>query len=196
MYQLNHALFGLFGKKDSKDAVVDSSAKNTSAALSKSNLPPLEEPTSETIDLGKQVIEELISKMGFDLTVSFAGIKDSRPRYELGGEEDIGRIIGREGFTIKSLQTLATTLVNRKSKQRTSLSIDANDYQNRRQKNLEKIAINAARMAVTQNREVPLEPMSASDRRLVHMLLQDHAEVETFSQGEGRDRHLVIAPKK
>ena len=62
MYQFNHALFGLFGKKDSKDSVVENN--KGASDKSKSTLPPLEEPSSETIDLGKQVIEELISKMG------------------------------------------------------------------------------------------------------------------------------------
>jgi spoIIIJ-associated protein len=80
--------------------------------------------------------------------------------------------------------------------ERRRIVIDAEGYRARRQAALEKLADEAADEALEHDREVALDAMTASERRLVHEYLRERGGVETHSEGEEPDRHLVVAPLK
>lgn len=107
-------------------------------------------------------------------------------------EGDLAVLIGRHGRTLESLQTLFSLLVSRKLGFRYPVVVDIEGYKNRRRDKVVGMAENAAARAVRQGRSVKLPPMSAYERRLVHIALRDNHEVETHSEGSDTDRHVVI----
>jgi spoIIIJ-associated protein len=107
--------------------------------------------------------------------------------------EDLGLLIGRRGQTIDALQHLAyRRVIQAGAKKR--VVVDASGYRDRRAAMLHHDADEAARDALRLSRPVALESMNAAERRLVHEYLRERGEVETYSEGEEPDRHLVVAP--
>ena len=109
-------------------------------------------------------------------------------------EEDVGRFIGRHGQVIDAVQHLAyrAAFVDRRGEQR--VVVDAGGYRERRAEALRGQADRAADDAARSERAVALPAMSAIERRLVHEYLRDRHDIETYSEGEEPDRHLVVAP--
>ena len=105
---------------------------------------------------------------------------------------DLAVLIGRHGRTLESLQTLFSLLVSRKLGFRYSVVVDVEGYRSRRHDKVVHMAKSAASRAVQQHRSVSLPPMSAYERRLVHITLRDNSRVDTHSEGVDADRHVVI----
>jgi spoIIIJ-associated protein len=108
--------------------------------------------------------------------------------------EDLGVLIGRHGQTIDALEHLAVRVAFRDAGERKRVVIDAAGYRARRAEALERQAERAASEAVRFGRPVALDAMVASERKLVHEFLRERHDVETYSEGEEPDRHLVVAP--
>jgi spoIIIJ-associated protein len=108
--------------------------------------------------------------------------------------EDLGLFIGRHGQTIDAVQHLAQRIVHAKTGELRRVVIDAEGYRARRQEALERQADEAADEALRFDRAVALDAMTASERRLVHEYLRDREDVETHSEGDEPQRHLVVSP--
>jgi spoIIIJ-associated protein len=108
--------------------------------------------------------------------------------------EDLGLFIGRHGQTIDAVQHLAQRAVGDKATRR--IAIDAEGYRARRAAALHGQADDAAAEAVRNDRAVALDAMVPSERKLVHEYLRERGEVESWSEGDEPDRHLVISPLK
>lgn len=106
--------------------------------------------------------------------------------------DDLGVLIGRYGRTLDSLQFLVSTINFRKLGFRYPVVVDVEGYKSRQREKIESIARSMARKAVSQDRDIALRPMSPYERRIVHITLKDDPQVETESEGEGSDRHVVI----
>lgn len=107
---------------------------------------------------------------------------------------DLAILIGRRGHTLDAIQTIVSTITNHKLGYRYPVAIDVESYKHRQRQKIESIAYSAAARADRQDREVSLKPMTPYERRLVHMALRDDERVETYSVGEGPERHIVVAP--
>lgn len=108
--------------------------------------------------------------------------------------DDLGVLIGHHGQTIDAIQHLAYRIAFRGSSERKGVLVDAAGYRERRAVALRAAADQAAEAAVRDGRAVPLEAMSAIERKLVHEHLRTRRDVETYSEGEEPDRRLVVAP--
>ncbi len=108
--------------------------------------------------------------------------------------EELGLFIGRHGETIDAVQHLAQRIAFRGRPSDMRLVIDAAGYRDRRASALHRQADDAADDAVRFGRAVSLDAMVASERRLVHEHLRERGDVETYSEGDEPDRHLVVAP--
>ncbi|WP_085829678.1 protein jag [Collinsella vaginalis] len=156
---------------------------------------------------GEQLSDEELDTIA-DISLSilrsllgYFNVEDS-PIEEFEGDEgelildvtkgNLAVLIGRHGRTLESLQSLFSLLVSRKLGFRYPVVVDIEGYKNRRRDKVVSMAENAAARAVRQNRSVSLPPMSAYERRLVHIALRDQADVETHSEGSDFDRHVVI----
>jgi spoIIIJ-associated protein len=108
---------------------------------------------------------------------------------------ELGMFIGRHGQTIDAIQYLANAIVFRRHQdERKEIVIDAAGYRARRRASLEALAVRSAQHALADGEQVELEPMTAIERKVVHIRLKDFAGVETSSQGTEPNRFVVITP--
>ena len=101
-------------------------------------------------------------------------------------------LIGRHGRTLESLQTMFSLIVSRRLGFRYPVVVDIEGYKSRRNDKVISMAHSAAARAVRQHGSVALPPMSAYERRLVHIALRDNAAVETHSEGVDPERRVVV----
>ena len=124
-----------------------------------------------------------------------------------GGEREInadifggdpGKIIGRGGRTLSALEYVTNTVINTVSNRGDAsvrVNIDVGGYKRRRDDRLRESARKAADRVRSSGVEVELEPMSAAERRVIHMALADDPSVRSESSGEGRERRVVVKPR-
>jgi spoIIIJ-associated protein len=147
------------------------------------------EAPSERVRL---VLERIADAATVEATVAISE-DEEQIRAEFEGD-DVGLLIGHHGQTIDAIQHLAYRIAFRGSETRKGVLIDAGGYRDRRAVALRAAADQAAEAAVRDGRPVPLEAMSAIERKLVHEHLRDRRDVETYSEGEEPDRRLVVTP--
>jgi len=153
----------------------------------------MSEQTAEQSDRLRDLLEEIVDALHLDAEVEIEE-DDGVLRGSIEGD-DLGVLIGRHGQTIDALEHLATRIVLRGVEgDRVRVVVDAAGYRARRAEALERQAEKAASEAVRFGRPVALDAMVASERRLVHEYLRDRHDVETYSEGDEPDRHLVVAP--
>lgn len=110
--------------------------------------------------------------------------------------DDLAVLIGRHGRTLDALQFLISAITMRKIGFRYPVVIDVESYKNRQRQKLESLASSLANKAASQGRSVKMRPMTPYERRIIHVALRDDPRVETASEGEGSERHVVIVPVK
>lgn len=106
-----------------------------------------------------------------------------------------GLLIGRKGDTLNSLQHLVGRIVSRKLGGYQRLTLDVGGYLKNRQEILKQKAVKAAERAKKSKREVGLEPMKASERRIVHMALSEIEGISTYTVGNGEMRKVFVSPE-
>lgn len=109
---------------------------------------------------------------------------------------DAGRVIGKKGAGLDALQFLANKIVNRSPEGRRFVIVDSGDYRERHDKGLVSLAEREAKRAIKEGRVVTLQPMSARDRRVIHLSLAKLDDVTTASQGHGQGRRIQIIPAR
>jgi spoIIIJ-associated protein len=149
---------------------------------------------AEKRELAANVLREILEHMGIDAEVSAFDDGD-RIILDAHGSES-GLVIGKKGATLDALQYLVNRIVFRKPGESAGVTVDAEGYRGRREDSLTDLANRLAEKAVRSGRPVPVEPMNAHDRRVVHMALAEHPGVTTESEGEGMARRVVIFPKR
>ncbi|MEA2315824.1 MAG: spoIIIJ-associated protein [Solirubrobacteraceae bacterium] len=144
--------------------------------------------------LVEDLLQRVVAALGLKATVEVTTDDDTVTGTVHGDE--LGLFIGRHGQTIEAVQHLAYRIaMHRNEGERVRIVIDAEGYRARREEALHRQADTAAEEAVRFKRPVALDAMTASERKLVHEYLRDRGDVETYSEGEEPDRHLVVAPQ-
>jgi len=142
----------------------------------------------------KAVVEAALEGLGVAATVEIADGEEGGLVARIEGE-DLDAVIGRDGEVLDAVQLLAAQAVRRQpGGQRRGVLVDAGGYRARRAELLARLAHKAADEAVEFGEEIELEPMSALDRRTVHMAIADRGDVETRSEGEEPRRRIVVVP--
>ena len=108
---------------------------------------------------------------------------------------DLGLLIGRHGRTLDALQTAVGAVTTRQVGFRYPVVVDVEGYRHRRRQKIEDMARRAADRASRQHIEVRMRPMTAYERRVVHVALRNDARVKTGSEGAEPYRQVVISPK-
>jgi spoIIIJ-associated protein len=140
----------------------------------------------------RDLLEQVVDALGLDAEIDVRDDGETITGALFG--EDLGLVIGRHGQTIDALQHLAWRIAVRDSAERRRVVIDAAGYRDRRAAALHAQADQAVADALRYSRPVALDAMTASDRKVVHEYLRDRGDVETYSEGDEPDRHLVVAP--
>lgn len=148
-------------------------------------------------DSALDFVVEVLTTMGMDCTVDLMENDPEDPpsdiRIEISGR-DASRLIGKKGQTLAALQFLINRVVNRPSLPRRHILIDADGYRARREEALASMAQKLGSQAVAEGKIITFEPMSAQDRRVVHLALAKFAGVVTKSEGKGAARRVQIIP--
>jgi spoIIIJ-associated protein len=141
----------------------------------------------------QELLERVVEALGLDAEIEVTDDGEICTGTVTG--EDLGLFIGRHGQTIDAVQHLAQRMAGpRGGDGARRIVIDAEGYRERREQMLQRQADQAAGDALRHGRPVALDAMTASERRLVHEYLRDHEGVQTYSEGDEPDRHLVVAP--
>ena len=146
----------------------------------------------EATERVRAIVARVVNALGLHATVDIDET-DEEIRATVNGD-DLGLLIGKHGSTIDALQHLAWRIAVRESDERRRVVIDAAGYRDRRAAALQAQADQAVADALRFSRPVALDAMTASDRKVVHEYLRDRGDVETYSEGDEPDRHLVVAP--
>jgi spoIIIJ-associated protein len=107
--------------------------------------------------------------------------------------EDPGVLIGRRGETLDAIQHLTNYVVNRNSSERVRVNVDTENYRERRNEALERLADKVAGKVVKYRRNMTLEPMNSYERHIIHTALQEYDNVTTYSVGTEPNRRIVVA---
>jgi spoIIIJ-associated protein len=140
----------------------------------------------------RAILERVVEALDIDARVEV----EEDPEQIVGRVEgeDVGLLIGRRGQTIDAVQLLCYRAAFRGRQDRKRVMVDAAGYRERRREAVERQADRAAERALKSGKEIELEPMTPTERRMVHQHLKDRAGVETFSEGEEPERCVIVAP--
>src|SRR3954451_5151889 len=147
---------------------------------------------AEPVDRVRAVLERIVGELDVE-----ASVEVSEGDEEIIGRvdgEDLGLLIGRRGATIDAVQLLCYRAAFRGRPDRKRVVVDAAGYRDRRREAIERQAERAAERALKTGREIELDPMTPTERRVVHQHLKERAGVETFSEGDEPERCVVVAP--
>jgi spoIIIJ-associated protein len=150
--------------------------------------PSVSEPAGATLERARTVLTEIVALMQVEAQVVLA----DEGQLMIAGDKR-GMLIGRRGQTLDALEYLVNRIIGREELPG-RISIDAEDYRERRRGSLEGLAQRLAERVRRRGKAVSLNPMSPRDRRIIHLALQGDPSLVTRSTGDGYYRRLVIAP--
>jgi len=166
---------GLLGRIGSKGALVRVTAVESKA------------------EVGLGLLRQVLSQMGIDGTVTMV-VGDERVHYDIEGP-GVGALIGHRGQTLEALQHVANLAASRGSQDRRRLIVDVAGYRRQREEKLLAMVQRLAERVSRTGESVELEAMEAHERKVVHVALQDHPAVTTYSEGEEPYRRVIISSR-
>jgi spoIIIJ-associated protein len=120
----------------------------------------------------------------------------ARERHRPDEDDGLAILIGKHGATLEALSAVTNAVMHRGQTRDLFFTVDVEGYRARRTAALRGIALRCADKVVHEGVAVELEPMPAAERRIIHLALASHRDVATESTGEGRDRRVVIMPRR
>lgn len=141
----------------------------------------------------QEIIQHLLELMGVEAKTEVSKQESDIFQVQLEAE-DPGILIGYHGETLAAIQLLLGMIAYRQTGEWIRVLVNVGDYREKRQESLERMAQSAAEKVKFSSEEQALPEMNATDRRLVHLALANDPEVATESEGEGRNRRVVIKP--
>lgn len=143
--------------------------------------------------VARRIAAKLLEKANLPGTVS---VLPARDKVELAIDSpDSSLIIGRHGQTLDGIQSLVWAMTDRVTLERQAISVDVNGYRERRTASLQRLARRLATRARLSGEPATLPALSADERRIVHLAVQDERGIDTRSIGQGSQRRLVLLPK-
>ena len=141
-------------------------------------------------------LNEILSILDVDAlaTVRTVNNNNKGPVIDIQGE-DSGLLIGKKGENLNALQFILNRILRSNSVD-SFVTLDIEQYKERRSQSLNTLATRVADRVMNSNRSITLEPMNASERRMIHTALADHTGVKTESSGSGYNRKVVVMPIK
>jgi spoIIIJ-associated protein len=180
---------GLLGVGYEPARVLATVAKDDGAAPR----PAADDPAGPVAERARELLERIVEGIGVRCRIDLHEEEDVLVATCTGG--NLGLLIGKHGQTIDAVQYLVNAAVSRAfPEERKQVVVDASGYRARREATLAAIAQRSAERALQQGSRVELEPMTAVERKVVHLALRDHPGVETTSEGTEPNRFVVVAP--
>ena len=146
------------------------------------------------VEIVRAFVQTTVDLMGIEAHVG-AGEVGEAVKADISGD-DLGLLIGRHGATIDALQYIAAIVVNGDRRERRQVIVDAEGYRERREVALSSLAERTAQKVVREGAAAALQPMTAAERKVIHLHLKDHPRVDTVSEGNEPFRAVVVSPKR
>lgn len=147
----------------------------------------------ESILFAKKYLEDLLSFFGLNTEVKATSSEGEVIELHVPSTHLNGFLIGQRGETMHAMQFLVSSALKNSDHEITRVNIDVAEYKAQRADRLKKKADEWMRQVKEDGREMRLKPMNAADRRTVHKLANEYG-IQTESEGEGRERHIVLRP--
>ncbi len=145
----------------------------------------------------KQTVKELLELLGFtDFEISISEERETvYLKIKTENQDEASLLIGSRGSHLNSLQLIVNIVIYKKVGQWLRVVLNVNDWREERENTLKRMALNWGQKVQFSGESVQLPFLSAFERRIVHLSLKDNPKVSTSSEGEGRQRRLIIKPK-
>jgi len=185
-------------KKREPKAEKPASVPNKEAELVKKaeSIPDGHDPV---LDKTESMVSKLLYQMGMQAQVSAHYGEPREDRHPIMVDirgQDLGVLIGHRGETLSAFQYVASLMVGKETQQFIHLIVDVEGHRERRERQLRQLAQRMAEQVIKTGRKLTLEPMTAAERRVIHMELREHPAVKTQSAGEEPHRKITILPKE
>ena len=147
----------------------------------------------EVLKVVADLTKELFELIGLKPEIEIVHDKENEAiMVNLKSDDSTGLIIGRRGETISAIQSVLGMMVRQKAGGWVRIMLNIGDWREKQEEQLKELATSAAQRARETGEAQMLYNLSASQRRVIHMTLSEEKDIKTESEGEGRDRHLVI----
>lgn len=147
------------------------------------------------VDTIKETTQSLLSLIGVNGDITVAEDKENDAFLVDIKTEDAAILIGRHGETVDALQTILGQILFKKKGEWKRVIVDVDGYRDKQKDVLTSMANQAAEKVKETGQPQSIYELTAGQRRVVHMALAEDSEVETLSEGEGRERHIVVKLK-
>lgn len=142
----------------------------------------------------KNYLLKILKDMGYTVNIEVKN-KEDVPKYIIFSDND-ALLIGKNGKNLKSLSTIVSQYLNTELGKNYKFIIDVNEYKEKREQALERLAKRIAREVAQTKVEAKLDSMNSYERRIIHNTLTNNKKVYTESEGEEPNRYVVIKPKE
>lgn len=144
------------------------------------------------VDEVEAFLKGLLQRMDSDAMPVAEETPEGNIKVELKGS-NLGVLIGRRGETLDAIQHLTNDVMNRRDDKRVRITIDTENYRQKREETLQRLAEKVAGKVRKYRRNVTLEPMNSYERHVIHVVLQDWEDITTYSVGSDSNRRIVVA---
>lgn len=147
---------------------------------------------STAIEIIKKFLDEFIEKLPNSNLNYEVKEEDNVIKVDINGE-DTGYLIGYRGEVLNSIQTVISNIASKSSKEKSRVVVNIGGFREKREKDLQNLAVKIAGTVIKTKKSITLEPMSAYERKIIHTKLQENEKVKTFSVGEEPYRKVVVS---
>ena len=179
-----------------EDDLPETEPKAVETAAAEAEMPVMDSEDEHVLAISADFLQGMLDRMGLQAGVTaqlVEGEDEIVYRLNITGD-DLGILIGRRAETLDALQYLTRLVVNQQTHRWYRIEVDVENYKQRREQSLQRLAQTMADQAVKEHRTMVMEPMPARERRLIHLALRDRDDVHTESIGEGDARKVTIVP--
>ena len=176
------------GQEEQKTEIKEAKAENKKVVRSENV------DNTEAIKSAKKFLDEFLNKLpskdlSYEITEEGNVIK-----VDIKGE-DTGYLIGYRGEVLNSIQTVLSNVASKSNKEKARVIVNIGGFREKREKDLQNLAVKIAGTVIKTKKSITLEPMSAYERKIIHTKLQENDKVKTFSVGEEPYRKVVVSLK-
>ncbi|MCC7102584.1 MAG: KH domain-containing protein [Fimbriimonadaceae bacterium] len=183
--------------KVSTDASPVAKSRGKKAEVAEKTSPESEEPevvaTKKDAAAFIKMVEETLEVAGLDVTVKLQELQGRYVNLTLDGA-DVSHLVGKSGEVLNSFQYLMNLMAANKFNNGVRITLDGNDFRRRREEVLRDLATNVAAEVLKRGEEAVFDALPAFERRIVHKVLAEMDGIQTYSEGEEPNRHVVVAP--
>lgn len=155
--------------------------------------------SKKTNDKDKEVLHDLavnlMKLIGVSVEVEVKKVEEDSYEVNLVTEGETGLLIGFRGENINSIQTVLTLMFKGSTDKWVRVTVNIGDYRQKQEEKLKTLADQSVERVIETKTPQPIYNLTAGQRRIVHLYLVDHKDVESVSEGEGEERYLVIKPR-